>query len=118
MSRWNGVKKAGAAIALTATVMGLTATQAQALGNRTVDRHCGSNYISSWNSGGNGYVETTKVSGSCAGPVGAGYILTNGQWGPSVFDYNSPNSILVIADGENINGGHHYGCPTCNYSIT
>jgi hypothetical protein len=109
----------GLAIALVAVVAFLLAPQPAsaltALPGASVARHCGVNQIASWNDGGGGHARTARASGTCEGPLSVAAVRGS-TIGARLT--GSASFAQVNAGPTSITGGRHWGCPTCNVSLS
>ena len=91
-------------------------TPAGAWGSGTAVRSCGTNAIESGSIGGTTYALTRKVSGTCAGPLGAAFRTANNSLTSWV---NDPSwAVITTGNPGAYAGGAHRGCPSCNTSYT
>jgi hypothetical protein len=103
-----------AAVAALGVALG-TAAPAHAIGNnRTVNRSCGSNYISSGGGNGHYWAQTEKVSGNCAGTLSVAMIGLDGYVSPRV--YGTTQSAYTELWNFNASNGLHWGCNSCSAS--
>lgn len=95
--------------------MMVSAGPSVALGNGYAYRSCGSNFIWSWNDGtAKGHALTQKQSGSCTDTLSVAWV--NGQSsGPRT---SGSTTYVRVNPGFAITGGLHWGCPSCNASVT
>ncbi|OKK06153.1 hypothetical protein AMK26_08780 [Streptomyces sp. CB03234] len=117
----SSLRKSVAAAGLTALVAVapvLVATDAQALGNnRTVNRSCGSNYVSSGFTGSYSWAQTTKSSGDCAGRLSAALIRSDGY--QTTRKYGSSSSAYTsYTSSSQARNGLHWGCDSCNVTYS
>jgi len=104
--------------ALTTGAAVFTASPASALGNnRTVERSCGKNYVSSGQNGsateGHSWAQTKRQEGTCAGRLSAALERNDGYWSQRV--YGDRNSAYATARfGSVASYGLHWGCDDCN----
>ncbi|SES08747.1 hypothetical protein SAMN05216188_121115 [Lentzea xinjiangensis] len=114
-------QRIGSVVAIAAMAAGavlFTATPASALGNnRTVERSCGKNYVSSGHNGstttGHSWAQTKRQSGTCAGRLSAALERNDGYW--SQRTYGDRNEAYATARfNSRAMHGLHWGCDDCN----
>ncbi|MFD5328389.1 hypothetical protein [Streptomyces sp. NPDC127092] len=115
------MRKSVAAFGLTAMVAVaplLAATDAQALGNnRTVERSCGKNYVSSGFTGSKSWAQTAKSSGTCAGRLSAALVRSDGYWTTRVYGTSS-SAYASYSSTVSARNGLHWGCDGCNVTYS
>jgi hypothetical protein len=108
-------RRVGAFTATTILTMALSIAvsvqPAQAWGSAYAFRHCGINDTASYQP--DNWATTRRVEGDCAGPVGAAMRRSSG-WHSRAWH----SSWAFTSGGSGNVGGSHWGCPTCNQSIT
>lgn len=114
-SGWSA-RKAAAAAAMTAMMViapMIAASEAQALGNnREVERHCGTNRVSSgFDADKKFWAQTVKASGTCAGRLSAALELTSGYWTKRVY---GTSKTVYASTKDKAKSGLHWGCDDCN----
>ncbi|BEL06201.1 hypothetical protein Q0Z83_043920 [Actinoplanes sichuanensis] len=105
--------------AVTAALGAVLAAPAPALavgGNRTVQRSCGSNYISSGGGNGHFWAQTEKVSGNCDGTLSVAMQASDNYRSPRV--YGTRQSAYTELWNFNAHYGIHWGCNSCDSSWT
>ncbi|MFI0976385.1 hypothetical protein ACH4SP_05070 [Streptomyces sp. NPDC021093] len=93
----------------------LPASSAAALGNnRTVQRSCGSNYISSGFDGTDYWAQTVRASGNCSGRFSLNFEMSDGRWMTRTY-YTSHSAYRAISPSfGKVSHGLHWGCDNCN----
>ncbi|MDG5802511.1 hypothetical protein P9869_07535 [Streptomyces ossamyceticus] len=117
---WPTRKTAAAAgmTAMLAIAPLLVATDAQALGNnRTVERSCGKNYVSSGFTGRQSWAQTSKSSGDCAGRLSAALVRSDGAWTTRVYGTSS-SAYATHSSTSSARNGLHWGCDACNVTYS
>lgn len=93
----------------------LPVSPALALGNnRTVERSCGKNYVSSGlHNNEYFWAQTEKRDGNCAGRLSVAFELDSGYQTQRVYGDNR-SAYTTIQGNSGVRYGLHWGCDNCN----